>query len=341
MKPIHTFLLCAAALVFAMPAFAHRSFDFYPGGPHPGHRHGSDRNLSPALDASVRDFHTAGAKWAETNVFPTLLEWKQQFDAGLEPEDLATLNELRARAADLRRRGSELFDRIDAARTADDKEALREHREQMHDLFSERRELAGEVMPIIEKYREQLTALRKQARPTRTEWREERDRQWHDWFARASALAQTDDDRQFLERMEHRHDRRAHSKARRHGFRAAIRFLLWDGVIDNETTPGTGKAAPAFGREGTPGEAVSPELRTFPNPADDNTSLAFSTPEAGTVTVTLYDALGNTVSVPVSRFFEAGEHIVGIPTRELPSGVYRYSIEVNGAQQSGSIQVVH
>lgn len=350
MKTIQTLVLCAAAIVCALPVLAQPSFD----GPHPGHRphhergHKPGEKPSPALANSLREFHTSTKEWAQTTVFPTLLEWKKQIDAQLEPADLATLNELRAKASTLRQRGKELRTEVQTARKAGDKEAVQQYKEQMRALRSERKALANEVMPLIKKYKEQLKALREQTRTARTSWRETRDKQWHNWFTEASKLVQTDADREFMERMERGHNHRQHEgkegKGHGHKFRMAVRFLLWDGVIDGNNLPGFEEAQPPFGREGAPGETMAPGLglgNSFPNPADVQTSLTFTLPQSGTATITVYDALGNVVSVPTKQYFEAGEHTIDIATRELPSGVYRYSIEVNGAQQSGSLQVVH
>lgn len=344
MKTIQTLVLCAAIMACALPAFAQPS----PDGPPPGHKHRHERapwpKPSPALASSLRDFHTSTRDWTQTNVFPTLLEWKKQIDAQLEPADLATLNELRAKASALRQRGKELFANVRAAKKSGDKEALQQHKEQMRALHSERRDLAGQVRPLIKKYKEQLKTLHEQARPTRTSWREARNKQWDNWFAEASKLVQTDADREFMDKLERGHDHKKH-EGKGHGkkFRMAVRFLLWDGVMENSDMPGFGEAPP-FGREGTLDAGMAPGLglgNNFPNPADAHTSLTFTLPEAGVATITVYDAMGNVVSTPPKQHFEAGEHTIDIVTRELPSGVYRYSIEANGTQQSGSLQVIH
>jgi hypothetical protein len=344
MKTIRTLVLCAAILACTAPTFAQPFPDGLPPGHKPPHEHATWQKPSPALANSLREFHLSAREWTKTNVFPTLLEWKKQIDAQLEPADLATLNELRAKASDLRRRGRELFDEVREARKSGDKEARKQYKEQVRALHSERRELADAVRPLIKKYKEQLKALREQARPARISWKETRDKQWHDWFTEASKLAQTETDREFMDRLERRHDHKRHDgKDHGHKYHMAVRFLLWDGAVEDFDMPGFGEAAP-FGREGTPGEVMNSGLDlgpSFPNPADAHTSLTFTLPEAGTATITLYNSMGTVATTPAKQYYEAGEHTIDIITRELPSGVYRYSIEVNGKQQSGSLQVVH
>jgi hypothetical protein len=61
---------------------------------------------------------------------------------------------------------------------------------------------------------------------------------------------------------------------------------------------------------------------TAPNPASDVVQTAFTLKQADTVTLTLYDALGNMVLSRSPKEFEAGNHTINFSTENLPTGVY-------------------
>ena len=104
MRTIKTILFFALSLALAIPATAHKR------------HHHKMPDISPALASSLREMHAANKQWAQKHIVPTLLEWKQRFDSRLAAEDLAALNDLRTRAAELRAQKKELRDRIAAAR---------------------------------------------------------------------------------------------------------------------------------------------------------------------------------------------------------------------------------
>ncbi|HLA62818.1 MAG TPA: T9SS type A sorting domain-containing protein, partial [Rhodothermales bacterium] len=68
----------------------------------------------------------------------------------------------------------------------------------------------------------------------------------------------------------------------------------------------------------TPGLA----LTASPNPARGATTLAFVLPEAGPVTVSVFDALGRRVAALVDGPLGAGAHTLRLDTAALPAGVY-------------------
>jgi photosystem II stability/assembly factor-like uncharacterized protein len=70
------------------------------------------------------------------------------------------------------------------------------------------------------------------------------------------------------------------------------------------------------------GRAEAPALSAFPNPFGTSATLQFTLPEAGSVRLTVYDALGRTVAVLVDEAREAGTHAVAFDASALPAGVY-------------------
>lgn len=64
----------------------------------------------------------------------------------------------------------------------------------------------------------------------------------------------------------------------------------------------------------------------FPNPFNPSTSIRFSLPRAGEVSLSIYDLLGEKVTVLVSGYQNAGTHTVQWNATGRPSGVYFYRL---------------
>ncbi len=69
----------------------------------------------------------------------------------------------------------------------------------------------------------------------------------------------------------------------------------------------------------TPDEVA---LTTYPNPVHQQGTLEYTLPEAGKVTLRVYDVLGREVATLVDGRKEAGRHTVRLATDQLSSGVY-------------------
>jgi hypothetical protein len=63
-----------------------------------------------------------------------------------------------------------------------------------------------------------------------------------------------------------------------------------------------------------------------PNPARDHARIAFRMPVSEAITVQLYSATGERVSVLAHGVFGAGRHEVDLDLSDLPSGVYYYEL---------------
>lgn len=73
----------------------------------------------------------------------------------------------------------------------------------------------------------------------------------------------------------------------------------------------------------------------YPNPASQNANISFNIVENNTVTINIYDILGNLVSsLNKGNEFEKGNHTVNLNTSNLSSGIYTVSLEVNGAKET-------
>ena len=67
-------------------------------------------------------------------------------------------------------------------------------------------------------------------------------------------------------------------------------------------------------------------VQNFPNPFNPSTSIRFSIPEAGIVTLKVYSLLGEEVATIVNEFKNAGNYSAQFDASSLTSGVYVYRI---------------
>lgn len=81
-------------------------------------------------------------------------------------------------------------------------------------------------------------------------------------------------------------------------------------------------------------------LSNYPNPFNPNTVIHFSVKDAGLVSLKVFDILGREVAVLVNDIKEAGNHSVEFNASNLPSGVYLYTIQVNGYANSKKMLLV-
>ncbi len=71
-------------------------------------------------------------------------------------------------------------------------------------------------------------------------------------------------------------------------------------------------------------------LFNFPNPFNPSTTVSFSIPQAGLVTIKIFDLLGKEISTIAERSFNAGAHTVRFDAKGLSSGTYLCRL-TNGA----------
>ncbi|MBK8127941.1 MAG: T9SS type A sorting domain-containing protein [bacterium] len=70
--------------------------------------------------------------------------------------------------------------------------------------------------------------------------------------------------------------------------------------------------------------------QNYPNPFNPTTNIQFDLVEAGHVTILVYNTLGQAVATVLNQPLEAGRHEVSFDASTLASGLYIYTIQVNG-----------
>lgn len=71
--------------------------------------------------------------------------------------------------------------------------------------------------------------------------------------------------------------------------------------------------------------------QNYPNPFNPSTNLSFSLDKPGFVKIRVYDVLGRLVAEPVSAKFNAGNYNQAFNASALSSGIYFYSMSINGS----------
>ena len=74
--------------------------------------------------------------------------------------------------------------------------------------------------------------------------------------------------------------------------------------------------------------------QNYPNPFNPSTIINYSVKDAGLVSLKVYDILGSEVATLVNETKEAGNFAVEFNAANLPSGVYIYTLQVNGFASS-------
>lgn len=144
------------------------------------------RKPNPEREAARQQLRQTMLDWARTTIWPTLTQWKNQLDAAMTPEDVTTLNGLRARAATLRK---EFISQRNSLRTAwqdEDYDALKTHREALKGMRQQRHDLFKELKPLAIKYRQTLQQIGETAKPQVKQWREAAKQKVEEWLAARS-----------------------------------------------------------------------------------------------------------------------------------------------------------
>jgi hypothetical protein len=63
-------------------------------------------------------------------------------------------------------------------------------------------------------------------------------------------------------------------------------------------------------------------LQNYPNPFNPSTEIRFAIPEAGFVTLKVYDVLGREVAALMNEEKQPGEYSIRWDARDVPSGIY-------------------
>lgn len=79
----------------------------------------------------------------------------------------------------------------------------------------------------------------------------------------------------------------------------------------------------------------------YPNPFNPTTTLEFSIPQTGVVTLTVYDLLGREAETILSRSLDVGHHTVQWNASNVPSGIYFVRMHAGDFTQTRKMLLLH
>ncbi len=80
--------------------------------------------------------------------------------------------------------------------------------------------------------------------------------------------------------------------------------------------------------------------QNYPNPFNPYTSIQYKIPEAGLVTLKVFDILGNEIKTLVNENQESGVYTVVLDLSSFSSGTYIYELKVNSFAQRSKMTLM-
>ena len=81
-------------------------------------------------------------------------------------------------------------------------------------------------------------------------------------------------------------------------------------------------------------------IQNYPNPFNPSTNIEYSIPNAGMVTLKIYDLLGREISTLVNEEKQPGNYQVRFDGGKLSSGVYIYKLQFNNSAINKKMLVI-
>lgn len=278
--------------------------------------------------------------YSEKKIHPELLEWKEMLDKSMSKEDLARLDELRAKAAAIR----EEMKKDKASLMAEgkdegwDKDEIKDKmKDESKDYRNEMKGIMIELKPIAEKYSDVLKSIGEKAKPKRDEWengilqivnnwKNEHKEELDDMKGKRNFDADAFKKSAGLSKLDFDGDKK----------KKAAMFMLWDGKKPIGEDSGTRmnksiKTAPSEGKAG---------IRSYPNPFNEKTTIYFSLGSQENVNLSIYDESGNKIAELFEGELAKGEHSFVFNTKthkNLAAGTYTYKLTTATETKTGKM----
>jgi hypothetical protein len=89
-----------------------------------------------------------------------------------------------------------------------------------------------------------------------------------------------------------------------------------------------------------PGNNPEDIISNFPNPAKNSTAIKYSLKKNSSVKISIYNIIGQLISILINEDKPKGEHSVIYNTEKLNSGVYFYKIETGDVTEIKKMVVI-
>lgn len=267
--------------------------------------------------AAMTELRADMRSWFERDVYPTAKVWHDQYDASLSPEDLQTLQGLRAEAKRLKEavmndikglRGT--FERGNRDELHDKMDDLREkHRDAVEDLLER-------LKPIAKRSRATLRKLFDDNEDTIERWRDQARNIVGDW-------RDEHDDLNFKGMFGRGHHQLPLLSG--DGRKAAVRFILWDGTMPPVRDAGI--FAP-----------LRMPMSVSPAPTGSTATVDASNVPDGQHTLQIFDMNGTLVrTMKVTALSGKVNHQFDLSG--LPAGTYMVSINTPAGRSTTNVVV--
>ncbi|HAX48415.1 MAG TPA: hypothetical protein DCX92_05470, partial [Bacteroidetes bacterium] len=80
--------------------------------------------------------------------------------------------------------------------------------------------------------------------------------------------------------------------------------------------------------------------QNYPNPFNPSTTIKYSIPVSGNVSIKVYNSLGVEVMTVVNKDHVAGNYVENVDLSALSSGIYFYTLNANGFTDTKKMMLV-
>ncbi|MCO6491831.1 MAG: T9SS type A sorting domain-containing protein [Phaeodactylibacter sp.] len=279
---------------------------------------GRARHKEPLGNVDKEGLHQDMKAYHDENIRPVMLQQRAKLEKKINTEDKVLIAELRAKFEAHRQEKQQLKQNPEHSR--EDFEALREtHKEDKVKLKA-----------LAEKYSEDIEALMEEVKEEREQWHQDM-RAIHEKYIPEPEEGREmkkggkkgKGDKQMRHPGHHPHPGMHHPYGK--GMKMG-HFLLLDPRAPAET--------PAKAEQ-----AVTANVRVYPNPAANRMTLEYTLLKAGNVRVELRDKEGNLVRVVEEGQKTAGDHSLPVDATALRDGVYYLAIVSQGQKSAQKVVV--
>jgi len=277
-----------------------------------------------------KDIHEKLSQFAKSEVFPSLRQWKSELDGAMNPADLASLNDLRSQATELRNQARTYTKSMAASWKNEDYAELKSSRNSLKSLAEKRDKLFAELKPIAVKYSSTLKSIGEVAKPKVEAWKEKGREIVKKW---AESHKDELKDGKHFQKLGGFFKQFAGGDKRK----AIARFMLWNG--DENIIEEHGQLTPEMMNSNSEGML---EPTNAPNPFESNTAINFSLAKADKVSLKVFDLKGNIIQTIVDGNLSEGEHsytFTPIETQSV-SGIYFYRLETSSGIRQKTMEFI-
>jgi hypothetical protein len=279
------------------------------------------------------DLRTDIRTYAEQNIHPQMKIWKSQIDQELNSEELAILNNLRAKAAEFKKDGLEHMRNFtpDRGSKGERKGMKGERKEMKGERGGHMKEFHAQLNTIIENHESYFASLTEKIAPLAEKWRTDMQSMKREW-------KQENIDKPECENKSEncpadgkgKGKHKKGNKFEKNPQHQLYRVMLWDGSNFDSEGEMFHKSDKSMG-------GINSTI--YPNPSNNEINLEFNAPTQGVYELIISDASGNVVSKQNVNATSTGKINHVITGLNIGNGVYNYTITNGGKMESGRFAI--